>query len=219
MSPMPAEWEQLARLLLAALLGGAIGAERELSDQPAGPRTHMLLTIGACLFTLTSAYGFGHSSDPSRVAAQIVTGIGFLGGGAILRHGATVRGMTTAGSIWATTAIGVVAGTGRFILAIGSTVLILGTLTGLKAFRNVLRRYAIGREEISFTTRPGFRLQEVTALIRRENGQLRGLDHERVDGGGERVTMVLRLPRGYSTERLLEALTDLDGVREVDWSE
>jgi len=219
MRPMPSEWEQLARLLVAALLGGAIGAERELSDQPAGLRTHMLLTIGACLFTLVSAYGFGHTSDPSRIAAQIVTGIGFLGGGAILRHGATVRGMTTAGSIWATAAIGVVIGTGRFVLAIGSTVLILGTLAGLKALRNLLRSNAIGREEIAFTTRPGFRLQEVVELVRRENGHLRGLDHERIDGGGERVTLVLRLPRGYQTERLIEALTQLDGVREVDWNE
>ncbi len=216
---MPSEWEQLARLLVAALLGGAIGAERELSDQPAGLRTHMLLTIGSCMFTLVSAYGFGHSSDPSRVAAQIVTGIGFLGGGAILRHGATVRGMTTAGSIWATTAIGVVVGTGRFVLATGAAVLILGTLAGLKALRNVLRRYAIGREEITFTTHPGFRLQAVVELVRGENGHLRGLDHERIDGGGERVTMVLLLPRGYQTERLIEALTQLDGVHEVDWNE
>jgi putative Mg2+ transporter-C (MgtC) family protein len=216
---MPSEWEQLARLLLAAALGGAIGAERELSDQPAGLRTHMLLTIGACLFTLVSAYGFGNSTDPSRIAAQIVTGVGFLGGGAILRHGATVRGITTAASIWATAAIGVVVGTGRFVLAVGSVLLILATLTGLKALRNLLRRYAIGREEITFTTRPGFRLQEVVALVRRENGQLRGLDHERIDGGGERVTMILRLRRGYPVERLVEALTELDGIREVDWTE
>ncbi len=216
---MPSEWEQLARLLVAALLGGAIGAERELSDQPAGLRTHMLLTIGACLFTLVSAYGFGHTSDPSRVAAQIVTGIGFLGGGAILRHGPTVRGLTTAGSIWATTAIGVVVGTGRFVLATGAAVLILGTLAGLKALRNLLRRYAIGREEVTFTTHPHFRLQTVVELVHRENGQLRGLDHERIDGGGERVTMVLRLPSNYQVERLIEALAQLDGVREVDWEQ
>jgi MgtC family len=82
---MPSDLELLGRLLLAAVLGGAVGAERELHDQPAGLRTHMLLTIGACLFTLVSAYGFGGPTDPSRLAAQIVTGIGFLGGGAIVR--------------------------------------------------------------------------------------------------------------------------------------
>ena len=81
------------------MLGGAIGAERELNDQAAGLRTHMLLTIGACLFTVISAYGFGGGlRDPSRLAAQVVTGIGFLGGGAIVRHGLTVKGLTTAAS-------------------------------------------------------------------------------------------------------------------------
>jgi putative Mg2+ transporter-C (MgtC) family protein len=107
---MSQDLELLLRLLLAAVLGGAIGAERELNDQPAGLRTHMLLTIGACLFTLISAYGFGRGSDPSRLAAQIVTGIGFLGGGAIVRHGLTVKGVTTAASIWATASVGVATG-------------------------------------------------------------------------------------------------------------
>jgi putative Mg2+ transporter-C (MgtC) family protein len=80
---IPSDPELLGRLALAALLGGIIGAERELADQAAGLRTHILLSMGACQFTLVSAYGFGESADPSRLAAQIVTGIGFLGGGAI----------------------------------------------------------------------------------------------------------------------------------------
>ena len=114
---MPTDLELLARLALAAVLGGAVGVERELSDQPAGLRTHMLLTIGACLFTLVSAYGFDRPGDPARIAAQIVTGIGFLGGGAILRHGASIRGLTTAASIWATAALGVTVGAGRYLAA------------------------------------------------------------------------------------------------------
>jgi hypothetical protein len=93
-APDASELELLGRLLLVAVLGGAVGVERELHDQPAGLRTHTLLTIGACLFTMISAYGFG-SADPSRLAAQIVTGIGLLGGGAIVRHGLTVKGLTT----------------------------------------------------------------------------------------------------------------------------
>src|SRR5215216_7394840 len=133
---MSNDFELLGRLLLAAVLGGAIGAERELNDQAAGLRTHMLLTIGACLFTLVSAYGFGAGpADPSRLAAQIVTGIGFLGGGAIVRHGLTVRGLTTAASIWATASIGVAVGAGRYLLAAGGTVLVVGTLFGLRAVR------------------------------------------------------------------------------------
>jgi putative Mg2+ transporter-C (MgtC) family protein len=130
--------ELLTRLLLAAVLGGAIGAERELNDQPAGLRTHMLLTTGACLFTLISAYGFGRGTDPSRIAAQIVTGIGFLGGGAIVRDGLTVKGVTTAASIWATASVGVAIGAGSYVLGIGGAALVVGTLFGLRRADNLL---------------------------------------------------------------------------------
>jgi hypothetical protein len=112
---MPCDLELRGRLLLAAVVVGAVGAERVLHDQPAGLRTHTLLTIGACLFTLVSAYGFGGSADPSRLAAQIVTGIGFLDGGAIVRHGLTVKGLTTAASIWATASIGVAVRSSRLL--------------------------------------------------------------------------------------------------------
>jgi putative Mg2+ transporter-C (MgtC) family protein len=131
---MLTDLELLGWRLLAVVLGGAIGAERELGDQAAGLRTHMLLTIGACLFTLISVYGFGGGigTDPSRLAAQIVTGIGFLGGGAIVRHGLTVKGLTTAASIWATASVGVVIGAGSYVLGIGGVVLVVGTLFGLR---------------------------------------------------------------------------------------
>ena len=146
---MPEDFVLLGRLLLAAVLGGAIGAERELNDQAAGLRTHMLLTIGACLFTLVSAYGFGSAigTDPSRLAAQVVTGIGFLGGGAIVRHGLTVKGLTTAASIWATASVGVAVGAGSYVLGIGGAVLVVGTLFGLRRVSNVLQRWGVSREE------------------------------------------------------------------------
>src|SRR5215218_2799220 len=139
---MPSDLELLGRLLLAAVLGGAIGAERELNDQAAGLRTHMLLTIGACLFTLVSAYGFGAGPrDPSRLAAQIVTGIGFLGGGAIVRHGLTVKGLTTAASIWATASVGVAVGAGQYVLGVGGAVLVSVTLLGLRRVGALLQRW------------------------------------------------------------------------------
>src|ERR1051325_7394962 len=112
----PHEWELCARLVLAVALGGLIGLEREVSDHPAGLRTHITLALGACLFGLLSAYGFAglladrnsnnFQVDPTRVASQIVVGVGFLGGGAILKSDAGVRGLTTAASLWATAAIG-----------------------------------------------------------------------------------------------------------------
>ena len=130
---MPSDLELLGRLLLAGVLGGSVGAERELHGQPAGLRMHTLLAIGACLFTLVSAYGFGRAAEPSRVASQVVAGIGFLGGGAIVRHGLRVRKLTAAASIWAAASTGVAVGVGSYLLAVGGTVMIIGTLCGLRA--------------------------------------------------------------------------------------
>jgi putative Mg2+ transporter-C (MgtC) family protein len=213
---VPTDPELLARLALAAVLGGLVGAERELADQPAGLRTHVLLSLGTCLFTLVSAYGFGQGADPSRLAAQIVTGVGFLGGGAILRHGFTIRGLTTAASIWSTCALGVAVGVGMYSLSAGATVLTLVTLYGLRALRNLLRRHAASREELSVRTRPGFEVQTMIDLLHAEGVGLRGMERE-VDSDGGRVLLIAKLPPRYQAEHLVEKLADLDGVREVEW--
>jgi putative Mg2+ transporter-C (MgtC) family protein len=213
---MPSDLELLGRLLLAAVLGGAVGTERELHDQPAGLRTHTLLTIGACLFTLISAYGFGGPADPSRLAAQIVTGIGFLGGGAIVRHGLTVKGLTTAASIWATASIGVAVGAGSYVLAAGGAVLVVGTLFGLRAVRNLLQRWSVSREEFVLSTRPGFDVEVIAELARREQVGVRGLERQDAEDGG-RIVLVAKLPPGYRPERLIDALAGLEGVHEVEW--
>ena len=208
----------LGRLLLAAVLGGAIGAERELNDQAAGLRTHMLLTIGACLFTLISAYGFGSGigTDPSRLAAQIVTGIGFLGGGAIVRHGLTVKGLTTAASIWATASVGVAIGAGSYVLGIGGTVLVVGTLFGLRRVSNVLQRWGVSREEYVLSTRPGFDVQRVVDAVRGERADLRGLEQQSGEDE-DRVVLVVKLRPRYRPEQLLDVLGRLEGVHYVEW--
>jgi putative Mg2+ transporter-C (MgtC) family protein len=213
---MPSDLELLGRLLLAAVLGGAIGAERELNDQAAGLRTHMLLTIGACLFTLVSAYGFGGSTDPSRLAAQVVTGIGFLGGGAIVRHGLTVKGLTTAASIWATASVGVAVGAGQYVLAVGGAVLVSVTLLGLRRVGALLQRWGVSREELVLATRPGFDVQQIVEAVRGERLEVRGL--ERQEGDGEdRIVLVVKLRPRYRPERLLDVLRRLDGVRQIEW--
>ena len=122
------------RLLLAVALGGIVGWERQMAKKPAGLRTHLLVCIGAALFTLASIYGF-EGGDPARVAAGIVAGIGFLGAGTIIRSGEGILvGLTTASSIWAVAAIGMVAGTGLYILAAVGTVVMLIALRIFKRF-------------------------------------------------------------------------------------
>jgi uncharacterized membrane protein YhiD involved in acid resistance len=127
-------WEILLRLVVAAALGAAVGLDRELRDRAAGTRTHLLVSLGAALFTLVGAYGFagGPRADPSRVAAQIVTGIGFLGAGVILRQGFSVRGLTTAGSLWVVAAIGMAAGAGAYWAAVATAIITLIALGPLK---------------------------------------------------------------------------------------
>jgi putative Mg2+ transporter-C (MgtC) family protein len=213
---MSHDLELLARLLLAAVLGGAIGAERELNDQPAGLRTHMLLTTGACLFTLISAYGFGGGTDPSRIAAQIVTGIGFLGGGAIVRDGLTVKGVTTAASIWATASVGVAIGAGSYVLGVGGAVLVVATLFGLRGADNLLQHWGVSREEYGLEANPGFDAERVVELVRREKVDLRGLDRQD-DDDATLIVLQVKLPPRYRAERLLDALGRLDGVRHVEW--
>lgn len=140
----------VGRLLLASVLGGIIGLEREIHGRPAGFRTHLLVSLGACLFVITSVefyliYGNFSGSvpvgvDPGRVAAQVVTGIGFLGAGAIIREKASIRGLTTAACLWVAAALGVTCGVGLYYLAISVTAIALGSLLLLKQVEKRLRR-------------------------------------------------------------------------------
>jgi len=123
---MPIELEMVLRLLLAAALGAIIGYQRERAGKPAGLRTHILICLGAALFTVASIYGFGAVSDPARIAAGIVAGIGFIGAGAILRSGeGIVAGLTTAATIWAVAGIGLTAGAGLYLISAVATALML----------------------------------------------------------------------------------------------
>jgi putative Mg2+ transporter-C (MgtC) family protein len=113
------------RLLLAAALGAVIGYQRERAQKPAGLRTHTLISTGAALFTIASIYGFGVAADPSRLAAGIVVGIGFLGAGSIIRTREHVVGLTTAATIWVVAAIGLAAGAGLYIISTITTAIVL----------------------------------------------------------------------------------------------
>jgi putative Mg2+ transporter-C (MgtC) family protein len=147
--------ELLSRLVLAALLGSVIGFERERMNWAAGLRTHMLVCVGAALMMLVSAFGFADVLgtknvvlDPSRVAAQVVSGIGFLGAGSILMRGEIVRGLTTAASLWSVAGIGLAVGGAMYTAAIGATVIIFIILAGVKPLE---RRFISVKQQRNIT--------------------------------------------------------------------
>ena len=218
-------WEVVLRLVLASLLCGAIGFERETRDQPAGFRTHILLGLGAALFTLVSAYGFepftraalgsgGLQFDPTRIAAQIIAGVGFLGAGAIIRQGRDVRGLTTAASLWATSAIGMAVGAGYLFGAATATILAMATLYALRRFRSSvispLRLDSAGLE-LDLKDR-GSSPTNALQVIRRHNIGIRSMDAE-IDE--ERASYKLQVRVQPPTD-VHAFLAELSGLPEVE---
>ncbi len=137
------QWEMAGHIALAALLGGIIGLEREWHGHPAGLRTNILVAIGSCLFTILSIYGFpvkGSAQDTARIAAQVVTGVGFLGAGALFQHRSQVKGLTTAATIWMVAAVGMAAGAGLYFIAVFTTLLTVVVLVVLKPVSDRLPR-------------------------------------------------------------------------------
>ena len=210
--------EALLRLALAALLGGAVGIERELREREAGLRTHLLVALGSALFTIVSAYGFhaflqsGASvvrADPTRIAAQIVTGIGFLGAGAIIRQGLSIRGLTTAATLWVVAAIGMASGAGYYGPAVATTVLTILALWPLRliAYRMVER---IKPEENRLTVelREG---QPIGPFL----DQVHNVRHFELQEEPDR--RVLQLELEHIDEHLVAHLADLDYVIGVRW--
>jgi putative Mg2+ transporter-C (MgtC) family protein len=217
-------WEIAVRLLVAAGLTGAIGAERELRERAAGLRTHMLVGVGSALFTLVSAYAWhdfvgtaGSRVDPTRIAAQVVSGIGFLGAGAILRQGLSVRGLTTAAGLWAVAAIGMASAAGFYPAAVIATVIVM---IGLGPLRNVERRLNrfggdSGILEVRLT--PARSLAGVLSVVEPLNARIHGIEFDSSDE--ERwVRIDLELPRGRRGDRMLADLSALEDVEEARWS-
>lgn len=217
------------RVLGAAVLGGSVGLERQLKNRPAGFRTHILVSLGACLFTLAGAYGvepfFGKGGsadvrfDPTRVAAQIVTGIGFLGAGAIIRTGASVQGLTTAAALWVTAAIGLAVGLGYWSGAVAITATTILALYGLKRLEEgPLRRIGRGRHGFVVDALPGLTIAGLSETIERDKGRIETLHVEADDEGNRRLELLVWLPASADPARLAEALAGLDGVSAVDWT-
>jgi putative Mg2+ transporter-C (MgtC) family protein len=203
-----------ARLFIALVLGGLIGLERERQERAAGLRTVTMVSLGSCLFTLVSAYGF-QQTDPSRVAAQIVTGIGFLGAGAIFMRKDLVRGLTTAATIWATAAIGMASALGQFFAAFLTTLLILVVLMVLKP---VERRFFHRHNEATLTLTMGRRpdtLGYVQAALRAMGASVESILLQEAGDKEERLQLLLEMPFNTTVQDVLQKVRQLEGVSRV----
>ena len=220
-------WEGLLRLGLAALLAGAIGVERELREQEAGLRTHMFVCVGATMFMLVGVYAWsdirlgndiGVVVDPSRVASYVVSGIGFLGAGAIIKHGINVRGLTTAASLWVVASIGVAVGAGMYVFSVATTALVIVALWPLSQLKRVIQGKADEPRRLAVTLDPHATVVPVLIAIE-ENGF--GIDSLEVGEEEEarRLDVVIKTSADASLGGLIDAVSDLEGVRTASVAE
>jgi putative Mg2+ transporter-C (MgtC) family protein len=221
-------WEhELLRIAVAAGLGGAVGFERELREREAGLRTHLVVCVGSALFTLVSAYGFHDflvsggnvvRADPTRIAAQIVSGIGFLGAGAIIRQGLSVRGLTTAATLWLVAAIGMACGAGYYSAAIISTAAALITLGPLRIFSyRVVGRFRPHIDRLLVEIPAGGSPAPVIEVIERHAGRVVSME---VTQEGDRRSVVVDVQLHESAAPFVVAgVADIDGVLEVRWED
>jgi putative Mg2+ transporter-C (MgtC) family protein len=214
----------LLRLGVAALLGSAIGLDRQRLDKSAGLRTHMLVSVGSALAMIVSAYGFDRvlqpgriALDPSRVAAQVVSGIGFLGAGTIVVRKMSVHGLTTAASIWAVATIGMAAGGALYLAAAAATLIMLVILTVIKPLEDRLIGHGhVERRTLKLTVAESFAIEAIEARFHQASVEVIGVRIRDGDAPGERdFHVTCGVVSASSALRLAAALKGLEGVREV----
>ncbi len=218
------EWDIVWRLGLALGLSSAIGLEREMRQKAAGLRTNALVGVGSATFMLVSAYGFGDvignhvTLDPSRVAAQIVSGIGFIGGGIIFVRRDIVRGLTTAAAVWVTAAVGMACGGDLPVVAGMTTLIYLVVAYGFSPLARRLpsSRYSPSEIQLAYLQGRGT-LREALAVCAQRGFHITDLDirGKREDGDGKRVNVTVELRGPGSLHELAAELTDLDGMLDV----
>jgi len=212
-------WEVVIRIVVAAVLAGVIGLEREIREHTAGFRTHILVGVGAGAFTLASSYGLeGSGFDPNRISAQVVTGIGFLGAGAIIRYGVSVRGLTTAASLWTVAAVGLLSAQGYYSAALVTTAVVIVSLSGLRLIEQRFVHPRIGRKvpvRVRFSS-PGYApLAQLVDVLQQAHVLIKEMGV--VDGENDRDTihLLLDLPRGLDQHKIVALIADLHEVRTV----
>ena len=220
-------FEILVRVGLAAALGGAIGLEREIREREAGLRTHMLVSVGAALFTLVSAYAWsdfrfstpeGIVFDPTRIAAQVVSGIGFLGAGAIIRQGLSVRGLTTAATLWVVAAIGMAAGAGYYVAAVLTTALVIFSLWPLRiAAHRFTTRFQVEEGRLAIEVPAGTETAELVRGIEQSGGRVRSFEFQQEEDR-KRVELRVRMQEGHEAAQLVDAMAAREEVLAARWN-
>ena len=210
------------RMLIAAVLGAAIGFEREIHEHPAGMRTHLLVALGSAIFTLLSIFGFGVSAgssgggspnvDPTRIAAQIVSGIGFLGAGAILKYGTSIRGLTTAASLWATAAIGMAVGAGSWIVAVVGAAIVIFSLWPLNVVIARLRPQGTRESRVRLHAGRLEVIGEVTRQLAARRIEIGEINTQRRGKGNYEIEIQLRLPVGVHQQDVVAQIAALPDV-------
>lgn len=223
-------WQDiLLRLGIATVLGGLVGLEREKINRPAGLRTHILVCLGAALLMMISInmyLVFGHLApvDPGRIAAQVVSGIGFLGAGTILREGATIRGLTTAASLWVIAAVGLAVGSGFYVGAIASVALALGALLILSGVEHQIARRRWQVLKVTAHDRPGL-MGKIGTILGERKINIRNVEMEESasSGSGDKAQLMLEFylvfPPGVDTCKCIKEVSDVPGVIEVRMDE
>lgn len=208
-------FDVLIKLLLSLILGGIVGYEREHKSRPAGLRTHILVCIGAALVQITSIdylNAGGILTDPMRLGAQVISGIGFLGAGTILKEGANIKGLTTAASIWAVGCIGLAVGTGLYFEGTAATILIYTALRGFKRIEDrMTRNKSYISVEVTAGNKPG-KLGEIGTLLGKLDIHIVNVDMSSSEEDMVVITFSLKMNHIIPIERIIGEIMHLEGV-------
>jgi putative Mg2+ transporter-C (MgtC) family protein len=223
---MITDLEIIFRLLLASLLGGVVGLEREVHGRPAGVRTYLILSLGSALIMVLSEYlflkyrtgvpGINIQVDPGRIAAQAITGIGFLGAGVIIRYKDTIRGLTTAACVWVVCAVGLAIGSGFYLFGSVVTGLTVISLLGLKRFERRLPRDWYQQIEVVSRDVPG-QIDRIQEIIEKHHFNVINFGLRKdLEKGESTATFLLRLRTVHPERHFLQEVFDLEGVKRVE---
>lgn len=218
---MPFILSVIVRLTLAGVMGGIVGYEREHTQRPAGFRTHILVCVGAALVMITSEFIFERyhalvNLDPARLGAQVISGIGFLGAGTIIREGFSVKGLTTAASLWAVSCVGITVGAGLYSGAVVATIFIFITLLALKKFETSISKTSrYGTIFVQLESRPGL-ISEISALLESCGVIIRNIEYEN-DQNKEKtsVKLAVRFPVHFNGANLIDELLKIPGIKKA----